>query len=119
MDNDICLIKTKQAIRMDNSTAVMCITDDDLDKSVSDYDCWIAGWGRDYYWTDSKPTLLQSIEANLNYCSDYRNDDYLSLLCTTYPNSRPEKTCIGDIGAPVVCTKENKLRFHIELYQDN
>ena len=115
MDNDICLIKTKQAIKMNNSTAVMCMTDDELEDSVNDYDCWIAGWGRDIYLTESYPALLQSIAANLNYCHDYGNNDHLSLLCTTYPNYRDEKTCFGDIGAPVVCTKENKLRFNLRL----
>ena len=111
MDNDICLIKTKKSIKMNNSTAAMCITDNELDKPVYDDECWIAGWGRDSYWSehDSSPVLLQSIRADLDYCSKHEGyNRFLSLLCTKYPEYRAEKTCSGDIGAPVVCAKHDK-----------
>ena len=112
MDNDICLIKTKKPIKMNESTAVMCITDDELDEPVYDDECWIAGWGRDSYWDhNSSPVLLKSMKAELDYCSGHSGyTEFLSLLCTKYPYYRDEKTCSGDMGAPVVCAKHDKPR---------
>ena len=108
-DNDICLIKTTKPIVFNNATTAMCITEDDVDPT-DEPDCWLAGWGRDSSWSRTQTVQLQSMYAKIDYCSTGDNDNptFLSLLCTQSVYNRPN-TCAGDVGAPLVCVKENRL----------
>ena len=87
----------------------MCITDEDVDPT-DEPDCWLAGWGRDSSWSSTQTVQLQSMHASIEYCSgsESYNPEYLSLLCTPSVYYRP-KSCAGDVGAPLVCRKENRL----------
>lgn len=109
-DNDICLIRTKKPIRLDNeTTAVMCLTEHELnahDEMINESECWVAGWGHNMSYSASQPTTLKSMSASIDYCSD--NDEHLTLLCTP-PSFYSSKLCSGDIGAPLVCRLGDQL----------
>ena len=106
-DNDLCLVKTKKPIVIDNEkTSVVCMPETELELEDQD-SCWVAGWGRESTWSQTQQSImLKSMSTGVEYCND--SQEYLALLCTKYAYASP-KLCSGDLGAPLICVHDQKL----------
>ncbi|CAG7826048.1 unnamed protein product, partial [Allacma fusca] len=75
----------------------------DSSMTISD-DCVVSSWGSDN--SDIYPTILNEVDVTvIDDCSQY-GEDKAPYLCT--PKGIPNVYCHGDLGSPLVCSKNGK-----------
>ncbi|KFD47894.1 hypothetical protein M514_11247 [Trichuris suis] len=109
--NDIALLKLKQAVPYDEYIRGVCIPSLSTDIPSRKQPCYVTGWGRMNHGTQ-KATVLQQIEVTAFKgvrCSPHVN---LTTMFCAGSTTEDIGICMGDSGGPFVCEEDGKFTLY-------
>merc|ERR1711881_79548 len=101
LNNDITLLKTKEAIKMGDAVSTIKLPSQDED--FSGKVCQISGWG-EIGWNKGGSNVLQKLDVEIkskSYCGNYYQTP--DKVCIRPANNRASSACRGDSGGPLAC----------------
>jgi V8-like Glu-specific endopeptidase len=107
LENDIALIKLKDAINVPNATPVKIVNQQDVSSGATDPGVmtWVTGWGLTHVSPNVFPTSLQKVQlpivSNTQAATVWRNQITGTVLMAGFMNGNKD-ACSGDSGGPLV-----------------
>lgn len=115
LENDICILKTKQSIDFKVHGAVAakaCLPARGEDPQPAGTRCWAAGWGR-MAWKGKVANILQEVDLPLisdSVCAKTNNERYFKpevMFCAGWLEGGKD-ACTGDSGGPLICAENDR-----------